>query len=121
MPDDAKTARGSRPAILSMPPALSFGTVSVASQRAFENWAHGMSRLFHEMAAFMQARLLEDAAAWEKLAACRDPNTALDLQRQFTAKASADYAAASQKFARLIVEIGQNCSAGLGQVPPETD
>jgi phasin family protein len=120
MPDDGKTAHGPRPTSLPLP-GLSFGGVSLASQRAFENWAHGMSKLSHEMAEFMQARLHEDAAMWEKLAACRDPNAALDLQRQFTAKASADYLAASQKFARLVIEIGQACSAGLRQTPPETD
>ena len=121
MPDDAKTARDPRSPTLSMPWAFNLGSASVASQRAFDNWAHGMSRLFHEMAEFMQARLLEDAAMWDKLAACRDPKVALDLQREFATKASADYTAASQKFARLIVEIGQSCSAGLGQTPPETD
>lgn len=120
MPDDGNTNRGSRPTSLPLP-GLSFGGTSLASQRAFENWAHGMSKLFHEMAEFMQARLLEDATMWEKLAACRDPKTALDLQRQFATKAGADYAAAGQKFARLIMEIGQNCSAGLRQTPPETD
>lgn len=120
MPDDAKTTRSQ-----SSPPStswnLSGNAASVASQRAFENWSRGMSRLFHDMAEFMQSRLREDAAMWEKFAACRDPNAAFDLQRQYTAKASADYAAASQNFARIMMEIGQSCSVGLYQTPPETD
>jgi hypothetical protein len=121
MPDDAKTMLGTRTARRTAPRATNPGIASAASHRAFENWAHGMSRLFHDMAEFMQARLLEDAAMWDRLAACRDPGAALELQRQFTAKASADYVAASQKFARLILEIGQSCSTGLRQGPPETD
>lgn len=121
MPDDAKTARRSPSALFTTPWELNVGSASVASSRAFENWARGMSRLFHDTAEFVQSRLLEHATMWEKLAACRDPNAALDLQRQFAAKASADYTAASQKFARRMLEIGWSCSAGLSQMPPETD
>jgi phasin family protein len=121
MPDDAKTARRSQSLPLSTPWNFNVDAASVTSRRAFEAWARGMSRLFQDMAEFMRTRLREDAAMWEKLAACRDPNAALDLQRQFTAKASADYTAASRKFARLMMEIGQSCGAGLRQSPPETD
>jgi len=121
MPDDTKTARRPPSARTSAPWVSGLGPLSARSQHAFESWAHGMSRMFHEMAEFMQSRLLEDAAMWEKLATCHDPRAALEIQRQFSAKASADYAAASQKFSRLILEIGQSCSAGLRQMPPDTD
>lgn len=121
MPDDLKTAQESKSGPSPAQWGPTFGSMSAMNQRAFECWAHGMSRLFHEMAQFMQSRLLEDSEMWEMLAACRDPAAALECQRQFTVKASADYAEASQKFAGMILEIGQTCSTGLRHAPPETD
>lgn len=121
MPNNGKTARDSKSSSKFPAPGFNVGLLAATSQRAFEHWARGMSRLSHEMAEFVQARLLEDAATWEKLADCRDPAAALELQRRYAAKASADYTAASRKFSRLILEIGRSCSGDLRQMPPETD
>ena len=121
MPDNGKTGSASKSSSKFATPGLNIGLLTVTSQRAFEHWARGMARLYHDMAEFVQSRLLEDAATWEKLATCHDPAAALDLQRRYAAKASTDYTAASQKFSRLILEIGHSCSSDLRQTPPETD
>lgn len=121
MPDNGKTVRGAQATAAAEGWTQRVGLATSAGQHAFEYWARGMSRLCREMADFTQSRLLEDSAMWEKLAACRDPATALETHRRFATKASADYLAASQKFAQLITEVGHSCASGLRQRPPETD
>lgn len=87
------------------------------NQRAFECWARGMAKLSHDMAQFVQSRLLEDSVMWEKLASCRDVTDAVDCESRFLAKASADYSEAAQKFSRLLFEVASDCSAGLRHAP----
>lgn len=87
------------------------------NRRSFECWARGMAKLSHDMAQFVQSRLLEDSVMWEKLASCRDVTDAVDCESRFLAKASADYSEAAQKFSRLLLEVANDCSAGLRHAP----
>ncbi len=120
MPDDANTTDrppAVRPA--SWRPSPDRG--ATAGRRSFQYWAHGMARLFQELADFTQMRVLEESAMWDKLASCRDSAAAAEMQRRFAAKASADCAAAGRNFAQLFAEIGRSCGGGLPQTPHETD
>ncbi len=128
MPDDVKTAPKTFIDEKTTPEAATlkawstnFWPMFEMNRRAFECWARGMSMLSHDMAQFMQSRLLEDSTMWEKLATCRDPVDAFECQGKFAAKASADYTEAAQKFSRLMSEIASNCSSGLRHFPIRTD
>lgn len=89
--------------------------------RAFESWAHGMSKLSNEMAQFMLTRLREESAMWEKLAACRDPADLIECQSQFAAKTGTDYAEAAQKLSRLMLDFASGYGADPLHTPTETD
>lgn len=128
MPDDVKTA--SPTAIEAKPEAPAawpeawnavFWPMTEMSRRAFECWARGMSALSHELAQFMQSRLLEDSTLWEKLATCREPADAFACQGKFAARAGADYAEAAQKFSRLMLDIAASCGTGLRRFPARAD
>jgi len=128
MPDDVKTAPKISTDEKMTPKAATpdewsayFWPMVEMNRRAFECWARGMSTLSHDMAQFMQSRLLDDSTMWEKLATCRDPADAFECQSKFAAKASADYTEAAQKFSRLMSEIASNCSTGLRHFPAKTD
>jgi Phasin protein len=98
-----------------------FEPLFAMNRSAFEVWAHGMSRVSHEMAQFMQSRLLEDSVMWETLATCRDPADAIECQRRFGSKATTDYSEAAQKFSRLMMDIAGSYGSGLRRTPTETD
>ena len=87
---------------------------------AFEGWARNMSKLSQEMAQFMQSRLKEEAAMWEKLAACHDPNDVVQCQSEFAAKTGTDYVEASQKLSRLMLDFAKSYSFDAA-AKPETD
>jgi len=117
MPDDVKTAAKAAK-------NEKFGLdadPADAMRRGFESWARGMSKFSHDFAQFMQARLLEESTMWEKLATCRDPADALELQTKFATKASTDYAEAAQKFSRLMLDIASSYGADLRREPRDTD
>jgi hypothetical protein len=67
----------------------------------------------------MQSRLKEEAAMWEKLAACHDPAELLQCQSEFAAKTGTDYAEAAQKLSRLMLDFA-NTSLKPNRAP-ETD
>jgi len=96
-----------------------FDTIFAFNRNAFEAWAHNMSKLSQEMAQFMQSRLKEEAAMWEKLAACHDPAELLQCQSEFAAKTGTDYAEAAQKLSRLMLDFA-NTSLKPTRAP-ETD
>jgi phasin protein len=98
-----------------------FEPLSAMNRRAFECWARSMSRLSHEMAQFMQQRLIKDSTMWEKLAHCRDAADALKCQSLFASESSADLAEAVQKFSRLMTDIASSYGTVLQQAQPETD
>ncbi|HWE75156.1 MAG TPA: phasin family protein [Stellaceae bacterium] len=100
-------------------PGAPFDTIFAFNRNAFEAWAHNMSKLSQEMAQFMQSRLKEEGAMWEKLAACRDPAELLQCQSEFAAKTGTDYAEAAQKLSRLMLDFA-NTSVKPSRAP-ETD
>jgi len=85
-----------------------FDTIFAFNRNAFESWARNMSKLSQEMAQFMQSRLKEEAAMWEKLAACRDASELLQCQSEFAAKTGSDYTEAAQKLSRLMLDFANN-------------
>lgn len=93
----------------------------VMNPNAFKTWAHGMSKLSEEMAKFMQMRLQEEAAMWEKLASCRDPVDLIECQSQFAAKTGTDYTEAAQKLSHLMLEFANNYGSDLLRSPTDTD
>lgn len=117
MPDDVKGAKESKTVAWTKAWGTGFDPMVAMNHRAFECWAHGMAKISHDMAQFMQSRFLEESTMWEKLATCRDIGDAVDCERRFFAKASSDYTEAVQKFSRLMFEIAGNCSAGLRHAP----
>jgi Phasin protein len=93
-----------------------------SNRLAFESWARGMSRLSHDIARFIQSRLLEDSVMWEKLATCRDASDAFEGQSRFATKVQSDYAEAAQKFSRMMLGIASSVgTAGSRHAPPDTD
>jgi hypothetical protein len=96
-----------------------FDTIFAFNRNAFEAWAHNMSKLSQEMAQFMQSRLKEEGAMWEKLAACRDAAELMQCQSEFAARTGTDYAEAAQKLSRLMLDFA-NASLKPNR-PPETD
>lgn len=101
-------------------PGAPFETIFAFNRNAFETWANNMSKLSQEMAQFMQSRLKEEGAMWEKLAACRDPAELLQCQSEFAAKTGTDYAEAAQKLSRLMLDFA-NTSITPNNRAPETD
>jgi hypothetical protein len=100
-------------------PGAPFDTIFAFNRHAFEAWAHNMSKLSQEMAEFMQARLKEEGALWEKLASCRDAAELLQCQSEFAARTGTDYAEAAQKLSRLMLDFA-NASLKPTRAP-ETD
>jgi len=96
-----------------------FDTIFAFNRNAFESWARNMSKLSQEMAQFMQSRLKEEAAMWEKLAGCRDASDLLQCQSEFAAKTGTDYAEAAQKLSRLMLDFANNSLKPTRA--PETD
>jgi hypothetical protein len=83
-----------------------------------------MSRLSHDMARFIQSRLLEDSAMWEKFAACRDAADAFEGQDRFATMVQSDYIEAAQKFSRMMLDIASSVGAASSlhlHAPPDTD
>ncbi len=117
MPDEVKMAQQVGTAAWTKAWAAGFEPAYAVNQRAFECWARGMARLSHDMAQFVQSRLLEDSVMWEKLATCRDLADAVDCESRFLAKAGVDYGEATQKFSRLMFEIASSCGTGLRHAP----
>jgi hypothetical protein len=96
-----------------------FDSIFTYNRNAFESWARNMSKLSQEMAQFMQSRLKEEAAMWEKLAACHDASELMQCQSEFATKTGTDYAEAAQKLSRLMLDFA-NASLKPNRAP-ETD
>ena len=102
-------------------PCAPFDTIFAFNRNAFEAWASNMSKLSQEMAQFMQSRLKEEAAMWDKLAGCHDPSEVVQCQSEFAAKTGSDYAAAAQKLSRLMLDFANNYGLDPTNRAPETD
>lgn len=111
MPDDVKTAKESGATAWTKAWGAGFSPTYAINHQMFECWARGMSRLSHDLAQFMQSRLLEESTLWEKLASCRDPADAFECESRFVVKASTDYSEAAQRFSRLLSEIANSYGA----------
>jgi len=98
-----------------------FDTFFAFNRSAFENWARNMSKLSQEMAQFMQSRLKEEAAMWEKLAACHDAADVIQCQSEFATKTGTDYAEAAQKLSRLMLDFTSSYTRDPAARAPETD
>jgi|SRR5579883_837777 len=117
MPDDVKTAGETGAARWTKAWSAGFAPMYAVNHQAFECWARGMAKLSHDMAQFMQSRLLEESTLWEKLATCRDFTDAFDCQSRFVVKAGTDYSEAAQRLSRLMYEIANSYGAALRGAP----
>ncbi|HEY3919331.1 MAG TPA: phasin family protein [Stellaceae bacterium] len=115
MPDDKR-----KPSPAAEPTAA-FDGVFDFNRNAFGSWARNMSKLSQEMAQFMQARLKQEAAMWEKLASCHDAAEVIQCQGEFASKTGTDYVDAAQKLSRLMLDFASSYSFDGGKRPPETD
>jgi len=83
------------------------------NERAFRSWARGVSAFTEEMARFTEARLREDNAAWQVLAACRSPLDAFECQRRYAEKATEQYLAEAGKLSELAMTLANENLAAL--------
>lgn len=120
MPDDVKPAQETGAAAWTKVWGAGFAPSYAINHRMFECWARGMARLSHDMAQFLQSRLLEESMRWEKLASCRDLADAFDCESRFVVKASTDYGEAAQRFSRLLYEIA-NSYGTVTRAEPKMD
>lgn len=114
--NDKKSASAAGP-----DPGAPFDTFFAFNRGAFENWARNMSKLSQEMAQFMEARLKQEAAMWEKLAGCRDATDVLQCQGEFASRTGSDYVEAAQKLSRLMLDFAKGYSVDPTERPRETD
>ena len=118
MPDDKKKSASAAPP----DPGAPYDTFFAFNRGAFESWARNMSKLSQEMAQFMESRLKEEAAMWEKLAACHDASDVLQCQSEFASKTGSDYVEAAQKLSRLMLDFAKAYSLDpTDRRMPETD
>jgi len=120
MPDDVKTAEETGAAAWTKAWGADFAPTYAINHRMFECWARGMARLSHDVAQFMQSRLLEESMLWEKLVTCRDLADAFDCESRFVVKASTDYSEAAQRFSRLLYEVA-NSYGSVMRTGPKLD
>ena len=83
-------------------------SILAMNQKALECWARAISALTEEMGHFVQARLQEDMGTWTKLTSCKDPNQALECQRQYAEKAATDYFDEANKLSRLTIGLAND-------------
>lgn len=117
MPDEVKTTQESEAVSWTKAWNGGFPPIYAVNHRAFECWARGMAKLSHDMAQFMQSRLLEESTMWEKLATCHDFTDAFDCHSRFVVKAGLDYSETAQRLSRLAYEIANNYGAALRSAP----
>jgi|SRR5215469_6455974 len=120
MPDEIETAQETGAAAWTKAWGAGFAPAYAINHGMFECWARGMARMSHDMAQFMQSRLLEESMLWEKLATCRDLADAFDCESRFVVKAGTDYGEATQRFSRLLYEIANSYGAVV-RTGPKTD
>jgi phasin family protein len=82
-----------------------FGFVMEEDQQAFARWFRGVSSLSAALAEFIQSRLQDDMAAWSALASCTTSGEALECQRRFAEKATAQYSQEITKLSQLMLRL----------------
>jgi len=87
-----------------------WGAFLSGSQEAYARWLETMVEFSQEIARFAQDRWQEDMAAWASLAGCHNPQEAMACQRQFSAKAAAQY---SEEIGKLLQMMTRMAGAGF--------
>ena len=85
--------------------APGYGFLFDANQPAFTLWFRCIGALSGELTRFIQDRLSDDMAAWSALASCRTPEQALECQRRFAERATAQYAEEIAKLSQLMLDL----------------
>ncbi len=80
-----------------------------AATRAGQAYAQGLVALNQELMAFMQSRWRHDVELGESLMHCRDWQAAADLQRDWLAEASREYADEGRKLFELGSTLMRDC------------
>lgn len=83
------------------------------NQRAYRSLARGVSAFAEEMTRFTAARLREDSAAWQVLAACRSPIDAFECQRRYAETATEQYLAEAGKLSEIAMTVASENLAAL--------
>jgi len=114
MPDETRAARSKEP----KPQVENWGTALLeGNQKAVARWTETVLALTQEIAAFTQHRLQEDMETWLALAACRNPEQAIECQQRFVAKASQEYSDEITKLGRMVTSLGWEGVSGAYQGP----
>ena len=116
MPDDGKSAARREAPAQSPDWGAPFGTLMEGGQQAYARWLQTMSELSQEITRFAQGRLQEDMTAWATFVGCHNPEEAMACQRQFSAKAAAQY---SEEIGKLSQMMARMVSAGLFPTPQQ--
>jgi len=87
------------------------------NQQMFARWMQAFIALSQEVAQFTQSRLSEDAAAWSALAACRNPEEAMECQRRIAAKATKQYYDEIGKLSQMMIRVAAEGVSPLQQRP----
>jgi phasin family protein len=105
MANDAKAARRHDAPARSQDFGATCAAMFEGNQNALARWLHALFALSQEITQFTQARLQEDVAAWSTLAACRNPEEAMECQRRFAAKATEQYAEEIGKLSQMTMSM----------------
>jgi phasin family protein len=112
MPNDSKAARRHDAPERSQDFGATCAAMLEGNQHAMARWLQAVFALSQEITQFTQTRLQEDMAAWSTLAACRNPEEAMECQRRFAAKATEQYAEEIGKLSQMTMSM-----AGEGFAP----
>jgi len=93
------------------------GALFDGNQRAMTRWFEGMLAIYQEVAQFAQYRLQEDTAAWLKLIGCRSPSDALECQKHFAERTSAEYSEEAVKLSEMMVSVATQALSPQRQGP----
>lgn len=103
--EQAKLARPKKSTPSPNGSSAGYGFLLEANQQGFARWFHGITSLSGELAQFIQNRLQDDMAAWSALASCRTSEEALECQRRFAEKATAQYSEEIAKLSQLMLRL----------------
>ena len=79
----------------------------------YTNWLGGWSRVQEESLRFLRDRVARDVDAVSRLAACKTPVEAFELQMRFARDAISDYVAESRKMTALLNPMAAQSLAAL--------
>ena len=94
-----------------------FESLMSVNERAFRNWASGISAFAEEIAQFTKTQLNDGAEGWQVLAACKSPADALEVQRRYAEKAAGLYFEEAGKLTRLAMTMASGGLSALQNEP----